>query len=299
MLALSGATGLVGRYLCDELIANSIPFKLLGRDVENNFAPDTSSFYFYDLSCPLEDSLYEFLEDVDIVIHLAALLPNPSYQIADYFYYNSIAAKALFDMCSDVGVSRFIYLSGANIMEPLNGIVTTNSPYASRLRHPSYLASKMAGELLLLNTNSSTDLLIARPSSVYGYNVRSGLFRNLYDSFKASRPVKLSGNGLWSADYIYAGDVCRCILRAIENSATGALILGSGTTTTIHQIAKSFASLLGVKDDLILLEDCDGSSIPLDSLPIVSSEQVVSLLGRDPLSIIEGLNHSISSYGSF
>jgi nucleoside-diphosphate-sugar epimerase len=299
MLALSGATGLVGRYLCNELIVNNIPFKRLGRDVGNIFPSDRSSFFFCDLFRPLENSLYTFLEDVDIVIHLAALLPGSSFQLADYFYCNSVASKALFDLCSDVGVSRFIYLSGANIMEPLDGVVTASSPYASKLRHPSYLASKMAGELLLLNTNSSTDLLIVRPSSVYGYNMRSGLFRNLYDSFSLSRPVRLSGNGLWSADYIYAGDICSCILQAIEKSATGALTLGSGTASTIHQIAKSFASLLGVEDDLILLEDYDDNSIPLGCLPIVSSEHVVSLLGRNPLSVSEGLKHAISSYGSF
>jgi len=297
MLALSGATGLVGRYLCNELIAKNIPFKLLGRDIA--FSSDRSSFYFFDLSQPLDKSLYTFLEDVDIVIHLAALLPSSSSQLADYFLCNSFASKALFDLCSDVGVSRFIYLSGANLMEPVDGVVTTSSPYASRLRHPSYLASKMAGELLLLNTDSSTDLLIIRPSSIYGYNIKSGLFRTLYDSFVLSKSVRLSGNGLWSADYIYAGDVCECIISAIENSATGTLTLGSGTASTILQIARTFTSLLGVEDDLIFLEDSDVSSIPLDCLPIVSNEQVVSLLGRNPLSVSEGLNHAIASYGSF
>jgi nucleoside-diphosphate-sugar epimerase len=299
MLALSGATGLVGYYLCNELIANNVNFKILGRHSNNRFPFNKSLNFFYDLSCPLDKSLYAFLEDVEIVIHLAALLPFSSSQHEDFFYCNSIATKALFDVCSDVGVSRFIYLSGANIMEPLYGIVTSASPYASRLRHPAYLASKMAGELLLLNTNSCTDLLIVRPSSIYGYNMRSGLFRNLYDSFRLAKPVCLARNGLWSADYIYAADVCECILRAIENSLTGTLTLGSGSSSTIYQVAQSFASLLGVEEDLIRLEHSDDTSIPFDSLPIVSSEQAVSLLGRNPLSLSEGLFHALSSYGSF
>lgn len=220
MLALSGASGLLGRYICDELVVRGVPFKVLGRDASNSSFKGRQAFYRYDLSRPLDDSLRFFLDDVDVFIHLAALLPNSLIKPLDYFSCNSVAPKALFDLCTDSGVSHFVFLSGSNLMQPLSGFVTAHSPYASSLRHPLYLASKIAGELLLLNSSSSPNLLIVRPSSIYGYAIRSGLFRVLYDLFVNNKPVALTSGGLFTADFIYAADVATIILNLIATQSS-------------------------------------------------------------------------------
>lgn len=299
MLALSGASGLVGRYLCDELLDNGIPFKLLGRTFVDSPPFSSVPFCFYDLTCSPSDSLRSFLQDVDVLINLAALLPNIACSHLDYFSCNSVAPKLLFDLCSDLGIGKFIHLSGANILQPVDGLVSSNSNYSSTLRQPSYLSSKIAGELLLLNSSAVTDLYIVRPSSIYGYSVRSGLFRHLYDSLSQSKSVTLSHRGLWSADFIYAGDVAKCILGLLENVEPGVFNLGSGSVTTIHKVARMLVSLIGVKEDLIVLDPCSDDSALLGSLPAISCDQVFSLLGRQPFSLEEGLNHSISTYGTF
>ena len=156
MLALSGASGLVGRYLCYELIARQIPFKVLGRSPVSTLRDLNIPFCFFDLSLPIEESLFRsFFDGVDCFVHIAALMPHPSRRLIDYYLSNSVASKALFDLCSDSGVDHFIYLSGSNILQPIDGVVTHQSSYSSNLRHPPYLSSKMAGELLLLNSSSS------------------------------------------------------------------------------------------------------------------------------------------------
>lgn len=301
MLAISGSSGLVGYYLCVELVARGIPFKLLGRSTcNNNFLSMSTSFCFYDLSRPIDSSLRLFLEDVDIFIHLAALLPGSDNVLSDYFYCNSVASKSLFDLCSDVGVKNFIYFSSANLLRPSeNGIVTSDSNYSLSLRQAPYLSSKIAAELLLLNTHSRTDLTIVRPSSVFGYNVRFGLFRNLYDSFMQSKTVRLKQNGLWSADFVYAGDVAKCLVRIIDDSISGVYNIGSGKVSTIHQVAQSFASILCNNDDLIVLEPPSEDPALIHSLPAVSCDQASSLLERKPLSLADGLRHAISTYGCF
>ena len=300
MLAITGCSGLVGHYLCDELVARGIPFKLLGRSVNNKSLPISSSFCFYDLSKPIDNSLRLFLEDVDIFIHLAALLPSSGSHLIDFFSLNSVASKNLFDLCSEVGVRNFIYFSSANLLSPLeNGIVSTDSNYSFSLRQAPYLSSKIAAELLLLNSHGLTDLSIVRPSSIYGHNVRSGLFRNIYNSFTQSKPIRLTHNGLWSADYIYAGDVAKCLVSLIEQRTPGIFTLGSGIASSIHQVAKSFASILSVDEDLIILEPFAEDQTTIGSLPSVSSNQVTSLLGRKPFSLVEGLRHAIGTYASF
>jgi len=297
MLALSGASGLLGRYLCDQLVFRGVPFKLLGR--ETNISPiiGCSSYHYYDLACPLDDSLRYFLDDVDVLIHLAALLPNTASQDIDYFSLNSVAPKDLFDLSADSGVAKFVFLSGSNIMQPLHGRVTAESPYAFSLRQPSYLASKMAGELLLLNSSSAPDLLVVRPSSIYGHGIRYGLFRVLYDSFVNGKPVTLSSSGLFSADYIYAADVATIILNLIEDSASGMFNVGTGFASSVHQVAMVLQTLLGIDERLILLDSFIDDLGSVGSLPVVSSVQATSLLGRSPLSLAEGLNHAIKTYG--
>lgn len=297
MLALSGASGLLGRYICDELVVRRVPFKLLGRETNNSSIKESLSYFYYDFSRPLDDSLRYFLDDVDVLIHLAALLPNPASQAIDYFSCNSVAPKALFDLCADSGVGRFVFLSGSNIMQPLAGFVTAHSPYASSLRQPTYLASKMAGELLLLNSSSAPDLLIVRPSSIYGHGIRSGLFRNLYDSFVNNKTVALSSGGLFTADFVYAADIATIVLNLIESSLSGVFNVGTGLASSAHQVAKVFLSVLGAEEDLIVLNPIVDGPASIGSLPIVSSDMATSLLGRSPLSLTEGLNHAIKKYG--
>ena len=299
MLALSGASGLVGRYLCNELLAHQIPFKVLGRSPVATSRGLNIPFCFFDLSLPIEeDTFRSFLDGVDCFVHIAALMPHPSRQVIDYYLSNSVASKGLFDLCSKTGVDHFIYLSGSNILQPIDGVVTRQSSYSFVLRHPPYLSSKIAGELLLLNS-SSTQLSVVRPSSVYGCGVRAGLFRNLYDSLACSRPVTLSCNGLWSADFIYARDVARAIMRLIENSMSGEINMGSGVTSSARDLARKFVSLLGADQDIIVLEPFDGHCDAIGSLPVVSGDQFHGLVGHAPLSLSEGLDHAFREYEFF
>lgn len=300
MLALSGASGLVGRYLCDELLDRQIPFKVLGRQPIATLRDSNIPFCFFDLSLPIhQPHLLSFLDDVDAFIHIAALMPRPSIPLIDYYLFNSVASKSLYDLCSESGVNHFIYLSGSNILSPIDGVVTSQSSYSFELRHPPYLSSKMAGELLLLNSSLSTNLSILRPSSVYGCGVRSGLFRNLHDSLACGSPFTLVDMGLWSADFIYAGDVAKAIIRLIENSIFGIFNIGSGVSSSALDVANNFLSILGADKDLIVLKPFDDNFAAPHSLPTVSAVQFYELMGHTPLSLSDGLDHAFSQYGYF
>ena len=149
MLALSGASGLVGRYLCNELLAHQIPFKVLGRSPVATLRGLNIPFCFFDLSLPIEeDSFRSFLDGVDCFVHIAALMPHPSRQVIDYYLSNSVASKGLFDLCSKTGVDHFIYLSGSNILQPIDGVVTRQSSYSFVFKAPAVSLLKDSGGVI-------------------------------------------------------------------------------------------------------------------------------------------------------
>ena len=88
MLALSGASGLIGHYLCAELVERNIPFKVLGRQAKDFSAVQMKDFQFWDLSSPINESLSKFFDGVDVFIHLAALMPSSTNQLLDYYHCN-------------------------------------------------------------------------------------------------------------------------------------------------------------------------------------------------------------------
>ena len=297
MFALSGASGLLGFYLCSELLSRGIPFKVLGRAPFVHRDMSSIPFCFCDLSQKLDvDSLSLFLDDVDTFIHLAAVTPYSSTHLIDYYSANAVMPKMLFDLCAPLEIGHFIYLSGSNIMKPVNGFVDNGSSYSTALRHPPYLSSKIAGELLLLNSSSSTKLSILRPSSLYGYSIRSGLFRRVYDSLSRGIPFTLASGGQWSADFIYAGDVAQVIAHLAEHSIPGVFNIGSGVASTAYDVVKNFITILELSHDLINFESVS-SFDPSTSLPPVSVDHFCHLIGTLPLSLTEGLEHAFEHYG--
>ena len=121
----------------------------------------------------------------------------------------------------------------------------------------------------------------------------------MYDSLACGRPVTLSCNGLWSADFIYARDVARAIIRLIENSMSGVFNIGSGVSSSARDVASKFLSILGADEDLIVLEPFDEHCDVIGSLPIVSGDQFHGLVGHVPLSLSEGLDHAFREYEFF
>ena len=191
-----------------------------------------------------------FSQDVDVLINLAALLPNSWAQDIDYFVANAVAPSIVVCAHKQEFLSLFIYL--VLMFSAIDGLVTIDSGYSPFLRQPSYLSSKIAGELLLFNAPRKSSLYIVRPSSVYGHGVRSGIFRYIYDSFLHLRPVTLANFGLWSADFIYAGDVAKSILSLLDNIKPGVFNLGTGSVSSIHEVSQLFSLLMGADERLIV-----------------------------------------------
>lgn len=110
-------------------------------------------------------------EDIDIVIHLAALAHSQTFTKNDYKQVNVDGVLHLAKQAVSAGVKRFVFVSSIGVHGPetFDAPLTTNS-----LLMPAndYTRSKLNAEIGLkqLSQDTGLEVVIVRPTLVYGVN---------------------------------------------------------------------------------------------------------------------------------
>ncbi|WP_104025978.1 UDP-glucose 4-epimerase family protein [Vibrio jasicida] len=173
MILVTGANGFLGQHLLNRLSGHKL--SLLGRH-----EPDFPIKHRFTKATLDEDSDYSSsLRDCDIVIHCAArahimndLTKDP---FSDYMKVNTAGTLNLANQAVKCGVKRFIFISSIKVNgedSPRNKPFTPNSPHAPQ---DYYGISKSKAELQLLQLaeKSAMDVVIIRPTLVYGPHVKA------------------------------------------------------------------------------------------------------------------------------
>ena len=180
VILVTGATGFIGSSLCTMLLASGFNLRVCSRAPE---PPDSLAAGVEFVSIP---SLAEFsdwdalLENVDTVIHLAAVSEAGRHSDQQIFSVNAGATQVLAEQAVKLGVRRFIFLSSIKV----NGEDSADHPF--NFCDPprpadAYARSKLEAErqLAALTGDSGTELVIIRPCLVYGPGVQGNLLRLL------------------------------------------------------------------------------------------------------------------------
>jgi nucleoside-diphosphate-sugar epimerase len=178
---LTGATGLVGRALCDELARHGYRVRAALRSAGRIPASVSETVLVGDITraCEWADSL----GDVDAVIHLAArahVLDETGVDNPAYAETNARATHRLAEVAAATGVRRLVFLSSVKV----NGEETAQSAFTA-LDEPApkdeYARSKLLGERYVraIGKKSGLEVVIVRPPLVYGPGVRANFLRLL------------------------------------------------------------------------------------------------------------------------
>ncbi|KQP31838.1 NAD-dependent dehydratase [Methylobacterium sp. Leaf104] len=170
LIALTGATGFIGRHLLQSLSRRGFRVRvLLRRPIE---VPDgASSAVVGDLTRPM--NMAAALAGVDAVVHSAGLSPTMSGRPEDDFRSsNTEATLRLAEAAVRARVQRFVFLSSIRAQTGISapGIVTeADSPAPTE----AYGRSKLAAETALAGTG--LDWVALRPVLVYGAGVKGNV----------------------------------------------------------------------------------------------------------------------------
>jgi nucleoside-diphosphate-sugar epimerase len=197
-IALTGATGFVGKSIVPELLGANHKIKALARRPETLTIPELEI-----VQGDLADdaALARLVENTDVVIHVAGAISARNR--AAYFEANLASTKRLYEVAHSAKCKRFIYVSSITAREP-------------KLSH--YAASKAAAEQFLLGQFGGPKILILRPSAIYGPGDKSTL--PLLKAMQSHLAI-VPGNATSRFSLIHARDFAQVVASSAISDATG------------------------------------------------------------------------------
>jgi uncharacterized protein YbjT (DUF2867 family) len=217
MLLLTGATGAVGSQLLPLLLESGQPVRCLVREPrrlgERRVSVQITLGDLAELSDPY--LLRQALRGVDTVIHLAATIRDqPPRRIEEL---NGLATVRLLRAAESFGVERFVFFSAIN---------------ASTTQRTRFFRAKALAEQAV--ASSPLDSIVFSPSIVYDH---SDPWITLLRRFSFLPVMPVSGSGQARYQPIWAHDVARCVVGALQRDAGSRYELAGPETLSYDEIS--------------------------------------------------------------
>ena len=229
---ISGATGSIGRVLCQQLREQGVRVRGGMRHMAEG---PWDEVVLFDLATPglPEDTL----AGVDTIFHLAGkahALSDTRQDEAEYFRINTEGTGTLLEAANGAGVRRFVFISSVKAMGE-GGDVCQDESEVCRPESP-YGKSKLAAERLVLGGNYVPEPVVLRLSMVYGSS-RKGNLPRMIEAVARGRfpPLPEVGN---KRSMVHVDDVVQAALLAAEKAAAvgQTYIVTDGHLTSTRQL---------------------------------------------------------------
>jgi UDP-glucose 4-epimerase len=150
---------------------------------------------------------------------------------------------------SRTGVKKAIFASsGATFGNPPSLPINDETP--QRPTSP-YGISKMIAEhyLRFYKAERGIDFTALRYGNVYGprqdASGEAGVIAIFIGAFLRNQGVRIDSDGEQTRDYVYAGDVARANLLALERGGGECYAIGTGVKTSVNQLYKNLVAITG------------------------------------------------------
>lgn len=200
------------------------------------------------------ESLKDFVEKKDIVIHLAGIIETKN--VSDFYKINTLGTLNLLEAISRYGKKNvhFIFPSSFAVYKETAQkklLVEEKTPTVPR---NDYGLSKLLAEEIIKAYNQTKKIKtsILRLANVYGPNMNSfstSVTANLLKKISYQQKIIINGNGQQVRDFIYLDDIVEAFLKTMNNQKEDFLLVNicSQKETKILDLIKKMEKLLGKK----------------------------------------------------
>jgi dihydroflavonol-4-reductase len=276
MIAVTGASGLLGGNLIRELLARGQRVRALIHSDRRAVAGLDVEMASADLSDPA--SLERAFSGMDIVYHMASVVSISMDNWDEVYRVNVLGTRNVVDACLRAGVRRLVHFSSTHARqpEPFDQVLDEERPLVTDLTLPPYDRSKALGEMeVQKGIERGLDAVIILPSGILGpFDFRPSLVgESLQLMQRGGVPVLTTGGYSW----VDARDVATGAICAAEIAPSGSRYILSGHWVSIYDVATMAAKISGTRAPRLV--------IPLQvaelALPIM--ERLATLRGTQPL----------------
>ena len=252
---VTGGAGFIGSHVVDRLLADGHSV-----DVVDNLAtgqrervPSAVRLHVCDLRDARLGAVVAAARP-EVVVHVAAQaavsrsVGDPRFDAS----VNVLGTIALLEACRRAGVRRAVYTSTGGAAYGDTSVLPTPEDHPLRPASP-YGVSKVTAERYLECWAGLTGGrgLTLRLANVYGPRQdpagEAGVIAIFTSRLLADAPCVVNGDGEQTRDYVYVGDVADAVARAVASAdATGIANIGTGVETTVNELYRRLARLIGV-----------------------------------------------------
>lgn len=238
-IGITGASGLVGTYLSKSLSSNPL-YSVKGLHV-SGFVPDilkNEPITWEKGDIRDLETLEHFVEDLDIVIHTAAIVSFSKKDKEKLYDINVGGTRDLVNVLLGTG-KKLIHISSISTLGRKDGdqMIDEDTFWNDNLPHSTYAHSKFLAEMeVFRGIAEGLDAMIFLPSIIMGESERDASSAALWKQVKNFPWVAPAGaNG-----FVDVEDIVTYVKKAIENWKSGKKIILNG-----HNISyKEFYSIV-------------------------------------------------------
>ena len=210
----------------------------------------TSKYQFKTFSFSQHTLNELILDDVEIILHLAAIVHRPSTQEEEYMQVNVQKTFKFAQKAKKSGVKQFVFISTIAVYDPKLSCIKENS-----LLKPEtlYGKSKLEAEKQLQSLeNESFKVSIVRPPMVYGHNA-PGNIHNLMNLLN-KMPILPFGNIANQRSFVYVGNLCAMIDCIIQSKSYGIFLASDDSPLSTTRLIELISNVKNKKIYLLYVK---------------------------------------------
>lgn len=247
-IAITGASGYIGTVLTPLLLSRGHTLRLLTRKAPPANPPEGIEFVYGHLLD--NDSLQALVAEVDVVIHLAAMISIDDKPDENLFLVNTSGTRLLAAAALQAGVKRFIHLSSVTAFNqaPYNERMDESRGVATDVQH-SYDHSKAVSQAIALEYNGNgMEVIVLAPTAVMGpYDQQPSLIgKAVVNIYNGKIPALFPGG----VDFVDVRDVAGAIVNAIRLGTPGKAYLLSGQWISLVTLSQETGRIKGKRISL-------------------------------------------------
>ena len=216
MVAITGATGLLGGHILDKFLAEGVSLIALCRSRSKESLPEGITRRTADVLD--QASLREALEGATTVVHAAAFVSFNPRQQKKIFEVNVNGTRNIVDTCLQLGIRNFVHVSSVSALGRKPGEEISEESKWNGLYTSDYAESKYLAELeVFRGAEEGMTVSIVNPSVILTASQTHRSSGTLFNYSWNETPFYTDG----SLNYVDARDVAEAVYQLYKNPRPG------------------------------------------------------------------------------